>query len=97
MSSSRAQPSWRLLSGMVTAGARCGYCGTRDDLVAHHRVPRRLGGPDLLSNLEPVCRRCHPRVEQAAFAEAELDWVSPVEEGIGPPARRWRPPLLRPY
>jgi 5-methylcytosine-specific restriction endonuclease McrA len=97
MSSSRAQPSWSVLSATVTSGAKCRYCGTREDLVAHHRVPRRLGGPDLLSNLEPVCRRCHPGVEQTAFAEAELEWESPVEEAPRTAARRWRPRLLRPY
>jgi 5-methylcytosine-specific restriction endonuclease McrA len=82
---------------MVTSGGKCRYCGTRDDLVAHHRVPRRLGGPDLLSNLEPVCRRCHPGVEQTASAEAELEWVSPVEEGSRTTEKRRRHRLLRPY
>ena len=89
------QPSWPALSTMVTAGARCAYCGTREDLVAHHRIPRRLGGPDAFDNLEPVCRSCHPRIEQDARAEAELTWERPERERPARPHRR--PRLKRPY
>jgi len=81
---------------MTTAvGAQCRYCGSRDDLVAHHKVPRRLGGLDVLENLEPVCRSCHPRVERRAAAEAKLSWESPVPEG--PREVRNGRRLTRPY
>ena len=69
--------AWRRLSVIVTAGAKCVRCGSRDDLVAHHKVPRKMGGLDVLENLEPVCRSCHPGVEQEAVAEAELTWERP--------------------
>jgi HNH endonuclease len=59
---------WRLLAASVTAGARCVVCGSADDLVAHHIVPRGFGGADVPSNLEPVCRACHPRREMIARA-----------------------------
>jgi 5-methylcytosine-specific restriction endonuclease McrA len=80
---------------MVTTGASCVRCGSREDLVAHHKVPRRLGGLDLLENLEPVCRGCHPGVEQEAAAEAGLIWERPVQEDPRRPERRSR--LIRPY
>jgi 5-methylcytosine-specific restriction endonuclease McrA len=80
---------------MVTTGASCVHCGADDDLVAHHKLPRRYGGQDLLENLAPVCRSCHPRVEQEAIAHAKLVWESPVPEGAREP-RRWRR-LPRPY
>lgn len=80
---------------MVTAGAACVHCGAEQDLVAHHKLPRRYGGQDLYENLEPVCRSCHPRVEQEAAAEAKLIWESPVPEGPPEPRRRRR--LKRPY
>ena len=87
---------WRTLSAITTAGARCVYCGSREDLVAHHRLPRRLGGPDVLENLEPVCRSCHPGIEQEARAEGELVWERPER-----PDRRARhgrrPRLIPPY
>ena len=92
---SRAQPSWTALSASVRSGAKCVYCGTREDLVAHHRMPRRFGGPDEISNLEPVCRGCHPRVEQEAMAQAEQVWERP--ERPERQRRRRRPRLLRPY
>jgi len=80
---------------MVTAGAKCAYCGTREDLVAHHRIPRKMGGLDALENLEPVCRSCHPRVEQDAAAEAKLVWRRPEWEQPARPRRRRH--LPRPY
>jgi len=80
---------------MVTASARCAYCGTREDLVAHHKVPRKLGGADVYENLEPVCRSCHPRIERDARAQAELTWERPERER--PAQRRGRPRLKRPY
>jgi 5-methylcytosine-specific restriction endonuclease McrA len=87
---------WRELSAMVTAGAQCVACGSQEDLVAHHRMPRRYGGLDVLENLEAVCRRCHPSVEQEAIAQAKLDWERP--DWPAPPRRaRPRPRLLRPY
>ena len=87
---------WATLSALVTGGAKCVSCGSREDLVAHHRVPRRLGGLDELSNLEPVCRRCHPGVEREAAALAELDWERPEWPRRG--RRRKRAPRpLRPY
>lgn len=89
------QRSWRALSAIVTQGARCAYCGAREDLVAHHKHPRKLAGPDLYENLEPVCRSCHPRIEQAARAEAELVWERPELER--PVRARRRPTLRRPY
>ena len=77
MRQSRDHLTWPTLSATVTANARCVYCDSRDDLVAHHKIPRRLGGLDVLSNLEPVCRSCHPHVERDAVAVAELVWERP--------------------
>ncbi|HEX5821117.1 MAG TPA: HNH endonuclease signature motif containing protein [Solirubrobacterales bacterium] len=94
----RQDPShltWRVLSAMVTAGASCVACGSGEDLVAHHKMPRRYGGLDVLDNLEPVCRRCHPAVEQEAIARARLTWERP-EWPESPRPRRPRPRLIRP-
>jgi len=91
-----AHLSWRVLSAMVTAGASCVACGSREDLVAHHRMPRRYGGLDVLDNLEPVCRGCHPRVEREAVAAARLTWERP-DWPADPRGRRRRPRLPRPY
>ena len=86
---------WRVLSAMVTTGAACVACGSREDLVAHHRIPRRYGGLDVPENLEPVCRSCHPRLEQEAIAEAKLVWERP--DWRRPSRRQRRPRLIRPY
>jgi len=66
--------------------------------VAHHKMPRRWGGADAFENLEPVCRSCHPRIEQDAMAKAEQEWERPVPgEPEGPSRPRRRPRLTRPY
>lgn len=95
MKQSSTHLPWPVLSAMVTAGASCVACGSEEDLVAHHRIPRRYGGLDVLENLEPVCRRCHPRVEQEAIAQAKQVWEKP--EWPSSPRRRRAPRLLRPY
>jgi 5-methylcytosine-specific restriction endonuclease McrA len=87
---------WATLSAIVTRGATCGYCGSDDDLVAHHKLPRRYGGLDVLSNLEPVCRSCHPGVEQEAIAQAKLVWERP-DWPESPRRDRRRRRLNRPY
>lgn len=79
---------------MTTMGARCVRCGTEDDLVAHHRMPRRYGGADLLENLVPVCRICHPTVEREDVEVAKREWVSPTLDRTPAPSRRR---LRRPY
>jgi 5-methylcytosine-specific restriction endonuclease McrA len=96
MRQSNRHLSWGLLSALVTGGAECVYCGSRDDLVAHHKIPRRYGGPDVLENLEPVCRSCHPAVEREAVERAKLVWQRP-EWPDRPRRPRRRPVLLRPY
>jgi 5-methylcytosine-specific restriction endonuclease McrA len=88
--------SWAVLSALVTRGAVCTYCGSREDLVAHHKIPRRYGGLDVLENLEPVCRSCHPAVERQAVEAAKLVWERP--EWPDRPRRPRQPPVLRrPY
>ena len=94
MRQSPEHPPWSYLSAIVTAGACCAYCGSEDDLVAHHKVPRRYGGLDVPSNLEPVCRACHPRVEQEAVKHAKQVWERPDWPEM--PRRRRTPRLLRP-
>lgn len=96
MRESNGQLSWARLSALVTDGTVCSYCGSRDDLVAHHKLPRRYGGPDLLENLEAVCRTCHPAVEQEAVEQAKLVWERPERPDRPGPQRR-RPTLPRIY
>jgi len=96
MLQSNGHLSWAALSALVTRGAVCVRCGSEEDLVAHHRIPRRYGGLDVLENLEPVCRSCHPAVEQEAIARAKLVWERP-EWPDRPRRPRQRPVLRRPY
>jgi 5-methylcytosine-specific restriction endonuclease McrA len=60
------------MSAIVTWDASCVRCGSKTDLVAHHKLPRRFGGTNLISNLQPVCRSCHPSVEAEAVIRARV-------------------------
>jgi 5-methylcytosine-specific restriction endonuclease McrA len=48
----------------------CQKCGSKDELVAHHLIPYRLGGSDDLENLITLCRKCHGREEPGARKRA---------------------------
>lgn len=66
------EPQWQILSANVVRNAKCVVCGGSVDLVAHHKLPRIFGGKDHRDNLEPVCRKCHPRREADAKFRARL-------------------------
>ena len=43
-------------------GYECRNCGSEDGLIAHHIVPRLMGGQDKVSNLATLCEDCHEKV-----------------------------------
>lgn len=81
MSGNYNTPEWRRLSALVTTDATCARCGTSENLHAHHKVPRALGGTDTVANLVALCASCHPRVEAVTRLVTGLDRVRT------PPAR----------
>ena len=46
-------------------------CGTAQHLQVHHIIPFRLTRDNSQTNLIPLCRACHKRVE-AAFQDLEI-------------------------
>lgn len=40
----------------------CCNCGSTEDVVFHHIVPLSQGGTNKLSNITPVCVRCHKAI-----------------------------------
>lgn len=40
-------------------GAVCVNCGEKDNIEYHHIVPLHLGGTNRMSNIVPMCNRCH--------------------------------------
>jgi 5-methylcytosine-specific restriction endonuclease McrA len=81
MTGNYGSTAWRRLSAYVTQNP-CGHCGSTVDLLAHHKHPVSMGGTNVLSNLESVCRRCHQRVEQADKARVSREAFARV---VGPP------------
>ena len=40
-------------------GKICCNCGTSENIEYHHIVPLSLGGNDVVTNIVPLCHRCH--------------------------------------
>jgi 5-methylcytosine-specific restriction endonuclease McrA len=38
---------------------RCAYCGSADQLIVEHFIPRSKGGPHAIGNILPACHRCN--------------------------------------
>ena len=49
------------LSGELAAslGCTCSNCGSSEEIEYHHIVPLHLGGTNRLTNIVPLCNRCH--------------------------------------
>lgn len=49
------------LSGELAAslGCTCSNCGSSENIEYHHIVPLHLGGTNRLTNIVPLCNRCH--------------------------------------
>ena len=43
-------------------GRVCVNCGETEEIEYHHIVPLSLGGNDVLSNICPLCAKCHGKV-----------------------------------
>ncbi|MEG3639297.1 HNH endonuclease signature motif containing protein [Magnetococcus sp. PR-3] len=50
----------------------CGVCGAQEHLEVHHIVPFRVSQDNSQSNLIPLCRRCHRRVDEAF---RKIEWM----------------------
>ena len=42
-----------------TKGEQCCNCGDTTDLQFHHVIPIALGGQDVITNIVPLCGKCH--------------------------------------
>ena len=43
-------------------GCKCANCGSKNEIEYHHIVPLRIGGTNRLTNIVPLCTRCHDLV-----------------------------------
>jgi len=58
-------------SGMLASalGAVCVNCGEKDNIEYHHIVPLHLGGTNRMSNIVPLCNRCHKAAHNGRHIE----------------------------
>jgi hypothetical protein len=54
----------------------CVFCGSRDDLVTGHLVPRARGGADSAENSVPTCRSCNA----ARDARGVFEWLGLIKK-----------------
>ncbi|WP_221238279.1 HNH endonuclease [Roseospira visakhapatnamensis] len=60
----------------MPSGTRCVRCGALAEHLDHIK-PKRLGGSDDPSNLQPLCAHCHNSTKQAE--EKRGGWVRGVD------------------
>jgi len=71
----RSRKAWKELRKTVleSFSKACAVCGKTGTLHLHHIRPWRLGGKDEISNLVPLCPKCHSK-------QTVSDWI--VENGV---------------
>lgn len=67
-----------------TLGRTCGNCGCENNIEYHHIVPLKIGGTNRLSNIIPLCHKCHV----AAHTGRNVKNIKDVPEKTGRP-KKW--------
>lgn len=80
---SHTRDEW--LAKVERAGGRCVYCGNKGRMTRDHNVPLSRGGSNLISNIEPACRRCNSRKHDLTGEE----FLSRLVEEARPMTERW--------
>lgn len=72
---------------LVVKGTVCHLCGQLGADSADHVIPRSIGGPDVLENLEPAHGSCNSSRQDMPLA----DWfrLHPRPVRALPPSREW--------
>jgi len=59
---------WRELRQLVIERDKgCKICGSKNHLVAHHKIPYRQTGDNSLNNLIALCKKCHITEERKYY------------------------------
>ena len=74
--SGRGSQWGRVRKAVLAAAPFCARCGTRKRLDIHHIVPFRITHDNRLTNLIPLCKKCHKRVE-SILNDVVLTGISP--------------------
>lgn len=70
------------------AGHKCTECGSTENLELHHKRGRWFGGPNMVDNLQVLCRHCHMKLDgrlRPSIEERTKKWltVDEVVEKLG--------------
>lgn len=70
---------WRVI---LRDGLRCRACGDTDEsrLNVDHVVPKALGGPNTIANLQILCLRCHRDKDRYVSRDAQALRDVPLPE-----------------
>jgi 5-methylcytosine-specific restriction protein A len=77
--------TWKTLRAAVLARDRvCVLCGSEPAVIADHRIAKRDGGTDTVSNLQGLGWRCHARKSAAEKASRRKTGMAfPISKKIG--------------
>lgn len=65
------------LKKCVQDNPRCRYCGSSNEVSAHHIVFRSQGGDDAMGNLITLCFECHRKVHDGYYDDT--NFVTPKD------------------
>lgn len=108
--------SWQRirLQALERDGFICQECHERKEFMeVHHKIPRKMGGLDILDNLITLCRKCHFHLHSKdnTTDKVNITWLSQVadpeiqpiqrqlDQGYDPPTNPYenQPYYGRPY
>lgn len=69
----------------------CAYCGASGALHADHRTPLSRGGPNVIENILPACRRCNLRKGRLTEDEFRDRLAKEAAAGRSSPASAYTP------
>ena len=85
--------SWQRvrLQALERDGFICQECHERKEFMeVHHKIPRKMGGLDILDNLITLCRKCHFHLhgKDNTTDKGNITWLSQVADPEIQPIQR---------
>ena len=61
---------------------KCKYCKNTENLTIDHKIPTAIGGKDVISNLQCLCKRCNTLKSKMSDRQVRslFNWFLKIQE-----------------